>query len=181
MVDEFLDEKERKILELDVRRKIYALVVDSPGCHFREIVRKSALSIGSAVYHLHYLAKKGLVLEEKRGNNVRYFPRSFALENEKVMSLLRQENLRKILLFVLMHKGCYREKIVEYMNLSPSAVSWHLKKLEDEKIIGFAQSGRKTVCVLLITKEKIMELLIMYRTSFLDALVDRVVEMWEIN
>ena len=179
MSREFLDEKDKKILELASRRKIYHLIKKFAGCHFRELERISKLSTGTVKYHLDYLTKYGLINPVKDKNNLRYFPRDFNFENKKLMSLLRQKSVREILLFILIHNNCNHEQIVNYVRLSPSTVSWHLKKLEESNIIGFIRKGRKTYYNILINKEEIINLLITYQESFFDSLVDRVVEMWE--
>src|SRR3989338_1169263 len=178
---EYLDDREKKALELGARRKIYDAVREFAGCHFREIERKSGLSTGSVKYHLDYLAKKDLISHEKEGNNIRYFPRDFSSKNRKLMGLLRQKSIRKILLFILAHNNCNHEQIVKFVNLSPSTVSWHLKKLEDDKIIGFIKKGRKTFYNILIDKEEIIKLLITYRESFLNSMIDKVIEMWDVE
>ena len=176
---EFLDEKEKKILELDSRKNIYNIIKKFAGCHFREAVRISRLPTGNAKYHLDYLTRHGLINQVKESNSVRYFPRDFKAENKKLMGLLRQESIREILLFILIHNNCNHEQIVKHAKLSPSTVSWHLKKLEESNVIGFMKVGRKTYYNILINKEEIIKLLITYQESFLDSLVDRVVEMWE--
>jgi len=175
---EFLTEKEKKTLEVDLRRKIYQIVNNFAGTHFREIERKSKLATGSVKYHLDYLSKQGLIKMSKEGNNVRYFPRSFK-ENKKIMSFLRQKSVRGIVLFILNHNNCNHEQIVNSVKLSPSTVSWHLKKLGDANIVGFVKKGRKTHYNLLIDKNEIMNLLITYQESFFDTVVDNIVEMWE--
>ena len=180
MSHEFLDEKDRKVLELDARKKIYHLIKEFAGCHFREVERISKLPTGTVKYHLDYLTKHGLINQVKEGNNLRYFPRNFHSENKKLMGLLRQKSIRNILLFILMHNNCNHNQIVKYVKLSPSTVSWHLKKLEESNIIGFIRKGRNTYYNILINKEEIINLLITYKESFLDSLVDRVIEMWEI-
>ncbi len=175
----FLDDKEKKILQLDARRKVYETVQKFAGCHFREIARKTKLPIGSVKYHLSNLAKHGLIKEEKYENNIRYFPKEFKFENKRLLSLLRQKKIREIILFILVHNNCNHEDIVKAVNVSPSTVSWHLKKLEKNNVIGFIRKGRKTFYNILIDKEEIVNLLIAYRESFLDSLVDRVIETWE--
>ena len=181
MASEYLDESEKKVLELGTRRKIYDVVREFAGCHFREIERKSGLSTGSVQYHLDYLAKRDLISHEKEGNSIRYFPRDFSSKNKKLMGLLRQKSIRKILLFILSNNNCNHEQIVEFAKLSPSTVSWHLKKLEKDKIIGFIKKGRKTFYDTLIGKEEIIKLLITYKESFLDSMIDGVIEMWELG
>ena len=90
-----------KILELDLRNKIYLLVKKHAGCHFREIERKSHLPASSLKYHLDYLAKYGLIMEERNGNNIRYFPKEFNTHNKVLLSLLRQGSIRRILVFLI--------------------------------------------------------------------------------
>ena len=181
MGPEYLDDREKKVLELDARKKIYDAVREFAGCHFREIERKSGLSTGSVKYHLDYLAKKELIMHEKEGNNIRYFPRDFSSKNKKLMGLLRQKSIRKILLFILSNNNCNHEQIVKFAKLSPSTVSWHLKKLMEGNIIGFAKKGRKTFYNILIDKEEIIKLLITYKESFLDSMIDGVIDMCDVD
>lgn len=180
MSHEFLNEKEKKILDLEVRRNIYDAIKKYAGCHFREIERISRLSTGSVKYHLDYLARCGLIRKEKARSKLRYFPRDFDSKNKTLLGALRQQSLRNILLFILIHEGCNHEQIVKAVELSPSTVSWHLKMLEANNILGFDKRGRKTFYRILVDKNQIIKLLITYKESFLDTLVDRVVEMWDI-
>ena len=70
---------------------------------------------------------------------------------------------------------------MQSVGLSPSTVSWHLKKLERGDIIGFIKKGRSTSYNILIDKEKIITLLITYKESFFDSMINRVIEMWDIE
>jgi predicted transcriptional regulator len=178
-MSEFLDENEKKVLELDIRRNIYGIVKKFAGCHFREIERKSGLSTGSVKYHLSYLAKHHLVKEEKDGSYVRYFPREFKTENRKLLGFLRQKTIRNILLHILTNKDCSHEQIVDAVKVAPSTASWHLKKLEESNIVSSVKKGRIKSYTILPDRDEIISLLITYQESFLDAMVDRVVEMWE--
>lgn len=173
-----LSEKER-VLELDVRRDIYRLVQRYAGCHFREIERKSGLSTGSITYHLDYLVRNHLIKREKEGNNLRYFPENFRSSDIKLMGFLRQKSVRKILLHILMNEKCNHEQVVGSVSLSPSTVTWHLKKLEDTGIVESVKEGRFKSYKINIEKEDVIKLLIIYKESFLDTIVDRVIEMWE--
>lgn len=179
MTSQILGKEEEKILQLEVRRKVYEIVKKNAGCHFREIERRSGLSTGSVQYHLTFLAKHDLIKEEKGNNAVRYFPLDIAAQNRKMLSLLRQKSIRHILVFILLHNTCHHEQIVEAVNLSPSTVSWHVKKLEREGIIASKREGRKTEYTILSNKEEITKLLITYQQSFFDSLIDNVIEMWE--
>ncbi|HLD86869.1 MAG TPA: winged helix-turn-helix transcriptional regulator [Candidatus Nanoarchaeia archaeon] len=178
---EFFDEKDREILELDTRKRVYGVVEDYPGSHFREIERISGLSVGSARHHLAHLARHGLIREERDGNNLRYFPRGFNPKNKRLMGILRRRSMRRILLCLASKGSCNHQQIVGFVRLSPSTISWHLKKLEQEGIIISKKIGRNTAYSLLAKKGDIVHLLITYRESFLDSIVDNVVEMWDVG
>ncbi len=174
----YMSENDKKILELETRKKIYLAVKKFAGSHFREIQRKSGLSVGSVQHHLHSLVKSGLIREVKKNNNIVYFPREFESGNTVLLGLLRQESIRKIILIIMLNKNCNHEQIVKHANLSPSTISWHLKKLQQEGIVKADKQGRKTFYKLLCGEKEVVNLLITYQESFVDALVDRVIEMW---
>ncbi len=172
-------EEQTPALELAARKKLYDTVKQFAGAHFREIQRASGLSFGSASYHLAYLHRHHLIKEVRDGRNVRYFPINNPIPDEKLLMLLRQRSVRVILLYVFGHEGCTQEEIVSAVRLSPSTTSWHLKKLIGNGTIDARKKGRYTVYSLSIPKERIMKLLIAYKASFVDTLVDGLIELWE--
>jgi predicted transcriptional regulator len=174
-------DKNRNILDLNTRKKIYESVREFAGSNFREIVKRSKLSNGVTSYHLHYLIKHNLIKQEKRGNSVIYFPMDFKIENSKLLSILRQRSMRNIVLFILNNKNCEHGEIVNFTGLSPSTVTWHLKKLENEKIIASSKQGRTKNYQIIINPEEIIDLLIIYKESFFDSLVDNIVETWDLK
>jgi len=177
MASRYFSQKD-KILELEKRREIYEFVNKNSGCHFRDIERKSRIPLTSLRYHLNYLTKHNLLSAEKFGNNVRYFSKELTSENKQLLGLLRQNSMRKIVLCILKKKDCTFEDIVEFVNLSPSTISFYLIKLEDQKIIN-KMINKKISYSLAIDEKEIMNLLIIYKESFVDTLVDNVIEMWD--
>jgi len=167
------------VLELESRRKIYQVVMQHAGGHMREIQRASGMSLGTVSYHLSYLGKHNLIKEEKDGNYVRYYPSTIDIRDEKLLSLLRQRSVRTILLFILTHEGCSHQEISAGVNLSPSTTTWHLKKLIDNGIVVSDKKIKGKAYSLCISKERIMSLLITYRESFLDNLVDGLLDLME--
>lgn len=170
--------QKNKILELEKRRKIYNLVKKYAGCHFRDLERKSKFPASSIRYHLNYLARHELIIEEKEDNNLRYFPKRFNTDNKVLLGLLRQNSVRNIFMFILINNNCTHQDITRFVGLSPSTVSWHLKKLESKKIITSIKNGRNTYYKLIIDKKDVINLLVTYQESFLDSLVNKVIEMW---
>ncbi|MDD5148165.1 MAG: metalloregulator ArsR/SmtB family transcription factor, partial [Candidatus ainarchaeum sp.] len=132
-------------LFLDTRQRIYNLIEQNPGLHFREIQRRTGLAVGSLQYHLDYLAKKHIVRIEKRGKFTRYYSvQGHQLgESQQTMSLLRQESLRKIMIFLLTKRRANNTRIAEALGLSPSTISWHLEKLVSAGLLEKKRKGRK--------------------------------------
>jgi predicted transcriptional regulator len=167
------------ILELESRRKIYEVVKQNAGCHMREILRASGMSFGMVSYHLAFLGKNNLIKEEKDGSYVRYYPVSVEAKDEKLLALLRQRSVRAILIFVIGHEGCSHQEISAGVHLAPSTTTWHLKKLIDTGIVISDKKIREKAYSLGVPQECIVNLLITYRESFLDNLVDGFLELWD--
>ncbi len=183
MTVKFYSEKKKKILELDTRKKIYNIVEKNAGCHFREIERKAKIPGSSVRYHLHYLAKNDIIKEKRDGKNLRYFPEKNFGENEILLGLLRQKSIRTILLSILYNKNKKNtnENIVRFTQLSPATVSWYIKKLIEKRIISVNKKGRKSEYSLKIKEKDIINLLMQYKESFLDTLVNSTIEMWDLK
>jgi len=169
-----------KALELDTRDKIYAIIRNAPGIHFRELQRRSNQAVGALQYHIDVLLKKNLIRAEKQGKFVRFFPveQEPTQEEKTTLSLLRQDNVRKIILLLLSKKYVSLEKISAFLELNPSTVSFHLQKLQQANLLIKKRKGRK-IYFSLVNPEKAKELIIDYKHSFFDSLVDSFVELWE--
>jgi len=174
------DEQLSEALALDARNKIYRSINRNPGLHFRELQRRTKIATGSLQYHVDFLQKRHIIRAEKKGKFVRYYStRGVQLgENEPVMALLRQESLRKIVIFLLTKKRANNETIAAAVALSPSTVSWHMRQLQQSGLVEKRRAGRKTFFYIM-EPEKAVSLLRGYRKSFLDDMVDGFVAMWE--
>ena len=168
---------EEAILSVELRRNIYAVVVHHPGCHLREIERRCALATGTVTYHLDYLVKKKM-LTVTRDGNVRYFPVTFTAGDKHLMGLLRQKSIRRIFLRLLEGSSTH-EEVMSFVGLSPSTISWHLQKLHKQGYVTYKKDGRRSYYGLSVDKEVLTRLLITHQRSFLDGLLDRVVESWD--
>ena len=165
-------------LKLDVRKKMYNIIKRNPGLHFREIQRRVGIATGATQYHLDYLVKKHLLKTERETKFLRYYLVRQSFEETGLMSLLRQESMRRIIVFLMQRRFANNNSISDFVGLSPSTTSWHLEKLSGEGVVAKSKRGRKTYYKL-IDKDKIAELLVGYRRSFLDEVVNNFVEVWE--
>jgi predicted transcriptional regulator len=172
-------ENREKSLELEKRKELYRIIRTSPGLHFREIQRRTDSGTGQLEYHLEYLMKAGLILSERTGGYLRYYPRAeITPEEKRILALVRQKSVRRILLYLLENESCNLDELVNNLDISSSTISWHLRKIIDAGVVDKVVDGRKTMYSL-TDPGLIVEVLIQYRESFMDSMVDRFIEMWE--
>lgn len=168
--------------ELETRKRVYDQIRRSPGIHFRELERRLELVVGNLQYHIHYLEKKNLIRAQTDGDYVRYFARDMSLNeiDRKILSLLRRSGCRHILIQLLNNPDLNNKQLSQALSLSASTISWNLNILIEAGIIERKKIGR-TSNFTIVDPSAICKLLICYKESFLDALVDGFIEMWEFN
>lgn len=162
-------------LELETRKRIFECIRGSPGLHFREIQRRTGMSIGVLDYHLNYLVQRGLVSVTKEEGFSRYFPAGqLTREKQRMLSCLRQEIPRGIVLYLLRNPGATHGQIHESFTISGGTLSYHLRKLVRHGLLRNERVGRESR-FWVIDPDSVADLLIVYRRTFLDKLVDEFV------
>ncbi|WMW26272.1 winged helix-turn-helix transcriptional regulator [Methanolobus sediminis] len=169
-------------LELETRKRIFETIRSSPGIHLRELERSLGIAVGSLQYHLHYMQKKNIISAQKDEQFLRYFVRDKELsENDRlVMSFLRKKACRHILITLMENPDLNNKDISSAIGLSPSTVSWHLNKLVASGVVNKIINGRESNFEV-INPEEITELIITYKSSFFDRMLDNFIEMWELD
>lgn len=160
------------------RDKIYSIIIKNPGLHFREIQRRVGFANGVIQYHLDYLKKKDYIREEKEGKFSRFYSLQEKMVDSKIMNLLRQKQVRKILIFLLEKRRSTLNNISKETSLSKTIVNFHLKKIISAGLVIEKNIDEKTFYSI-VNKEPILEHLIVYKKSFLDSMVDNFVSVWE--
>ncbi len=134
MVNTMRDE----VLELETRRDIYEFIMKYPGLHMREIHRQLDMPIALAEYHLNYLEKADIIQSMEEDGYKRYYVRSVSGKDtgpeigypeRKILGVLRQGIPLQITLFLLDNGQVTHTKIASHLKISPSKLSYHLKKL----------------------------------------------------
>ena len=163
---------------LSPRDRIYSTISQNPGLHFREVQRRTNIATGALQYHVDYLKKKNLIREQKEGKFSRFYPVGGEQVNSTIMNLLRQESVRRIVLFLLNRRRATLQSIAAEVQLSPSTTNFHLQKLLAAQIVIQKSMNGKTY-FLIKEKEPVLEVLVSYKHTFLDSLVDNFVDIWE--
>ncbi len=163
-----------KTLKLEARKKTFEAIEDNPGLHLRELERKLDIPLGTIRYHLRVLEKRELVIVRTEGKYKRYYAKGDIDRSDKDrLAVLRKELPRTIILFLMEFPDSIHGDLTEALAVAPSTISYHLKRLMDDGIV-----ERKKGKYRVVDEEKIADLLIQYRQTFLDSLVDRFVRIW---
>lgn len=162
--------RDKEILDLAARRRIYAYVTSHPGAYLREIQRALDAPMGSLEYHLDQLEKAGLVAIEQDANK-RFFPARTSAEDVRLLSLLRREALRRIVSILLETGTCTHKELVARTSYPPSTVTFHVAKLVEAELVDRERDGRETRLTLRDPKQ-IHALLVRYQPTFLDRVLD---------
>jgi predicted transcriptional regulator len=165
-------------LELDTRRNVYEFIKANPGTHMREIQRRLDMPIGLLKFHIHYLIKHEIITEKVDRYYKRYYlTGTVGSVGREVLSVLRQQYPRWIILHLLENPKAKHKELIKKFDLKPSTLSFYLKNLIDKNIVNRKRTGRESSYTL-SDPEKIVQILITYRPSFIDKLVDRFLETW---
>jgi predicted transcriptional regulator len=166
------------VLHLEIRKKIYKLLLLNPGLNLSKIAELLNISIPLADYHLYFLEENGLITIEKEGGYKRYYVKGeIGVEEKKILSLLQQEIPLQIVLVLLKLPGSKPKDIREHLGLSPALLAYYLKKLVKYGMITETVSEEKNQYV--VTKEQdVMKLLISYKSN---VLLQRFKDTWTVD
>ncbi|EFW92609.1 regulatory protein [Haladaptatus paucihalophilus DX253] len=166
--------------ELESRRVIFGEIRETPGIHFRELLRRHEYAQGTIQYHLRWLEDEGLVESSDDGNFTRYYPaHSFEAADKSTMNALRRTYSRRIIALLASEERLSTAALSERVGKSRSTVSWHLSRLHEEEIVEKERDGR-TVLYSLRDPDQVMRLYATYQASFRDRLLDKVLDLWDV-
>ena len=181
---------EESPLELENRRTIYQLIEKYPGIHFRELFRKLNVSMGSFEYHLHVLEKSDLIHLEKKEGFTRFFVKGKLRDSDRELStMLRNDRLRKMIFTLILNPGISHKVLATELKWPKSTTSFYLKKLFDKEIIeerdlpkdkASIETGKPQKGIYIIRPDKIVHLVVMYKSGFFDELSNRILDLVEV-
>lgn len=122
--------------------RILLFIQENPSCHLRRIKKELGLAMGTVQYHLDRLEKAGKITSQRHSLHKYYFAAGFPENEKQLLEVLSNETAREILMFIVERKSPTQTEIGEHVGIAPPSVSWHIKHLEDSKIIDEIREGR---------------------------------------
>ncbi len=120
---------------MDRETEIVSIIEKNPGIKFREIMRETGLKNGALSYHTRRLEENGSVKIERKSGETRFYPLFVTEEESIVISSLRRDTQRHVLLSLLEGKPLSFNDIVQKVRKAPSTISTFLARLVDDGII----------------------------------------------
>lgn len=158
------------MVEDNVGKKLISLVKDKPGIRFLELQRESDIAHGTLEYYLKKLERTGIFRVQRHGKVTRIFPKEFDQSEMNIMSFLRQETSRRLLLCMLQKGKASFKELVDNVEVGPSTVSWHLSKMKEKGLINVGDDRYSYYYIR--DKESVVKLLSKYAEGFMDEYVD---------
>jgi predicted transcriptional regulator len=169
-----------QLLELETRQSIYDLIERVPGLHMREIQRRLNLEVALVDYHLYIMEKAEIVTSQKEGGYKRFYipPSKSGLDNNqrRILGVLRQRIPLQVTLYLLKEKQATHAQISNDLDIKPSKLSFHLKKMRKLGILRKLQPGEGKGFIL-EDEALVLRLLLRYKPP--QDMLDEFSDLWD--
>jgi len=133
-----------EVLENENRNKIIDLILNEPGIHFNELLRKTGLAAGNLVWHLDILQTYKIIGKKRIGNYLAYFPYYQRNPISNIDLKLQKSKLTLEILEMIEQKpGIWNNLITKKFKVDHKTIHYHLNKLIDLGLITMEKEGRK--------------------------------------
>jgi predicted transcriptional regulator len=160
------------VLENLRRKEIYNFIKRNPGFHLRELQRRLEIPLSSLEHHIDYMIRHNVLFKQRDGRYVRYFAENCTSEDQKLISALRHEMLREIVLIILENEEVKFQDLRNHLDLPSSTLSYFLKYLVSHCILRREKVGYENIYS--IQDKRVSKVLVIYEPSFTDRIVDKV-------
>ncbi|MFX0105786.1 MAG: winged helix-turn-helix transcriptional regulator [Candidatus Hodarchaeota archaeon] len=133
-----------EVLENENRNKIIDLILNEPGIHFNELLRRTGLAAGNLVWHLDILLTYKVIGKKRIGNFIAYFPYYQKNPISNVDLKLQKSKLTLEILEMIEEKpGIWNNLITKKFKVDHKTIQYHVKKLIELDLINIKKEGRK--------------------------------------
>lgn len=144
-----------EVLENENRSIIINLILEEPGIHFNEILRRVGISAGNLAWHLDILESYKIIQKRRVGQYLVYYS---YLEKNPLSNLdpklMKSKTTLEILQLIGDNPGMYQNQIAKRLDLNHKTVKYHLDKLIEVKLIyGDMKRGRQIYYPIIIAPE----------------------------
>lgn len=155
---------------------ILQFIKDNPGTYLRRIKNSLGYSIGTTQYHVYLLEKEGKIISKKCGFFRNYYHVGISDDKRELLSVLNLESPRKIIFYLLENEPCSHMEIAKGVGLSPSTISWHMKRLFLLGFINLKYDGKFSIYSIK-NKSELLESLNSFPTSTWNDMISNLTDI----
>ncbi len=130
-----------EVLENENRSQIINIILEEPGVHFNELLRKMGISAGNLAWHLDILESYKVIQKRRIGQYLLFYS---YLEKNPFQNLdpklMKSKTTLDILQLISDNPGMYQNQIAKRLDLNHKTVKYHLEKLLEADLI-FSEKG----------------------------------------
>lgn len=133
------------------RKAIFEFVSKNPGCSIAEVSETLEINRGSVKYHIKKFNSQSKITIAKIGKFTRLFVMDSGIfddEEKMIISFLRNETCRNLLIDILENPGITNRDLAENFGLDRSTVHWYLDKFQNLNLIKYVPEGKCKRCFL---------------------------------
>ena len=123
---------------------IIETIKKNPGIRFREMMNSVGVKNGVLSHYVRKLEESGLIQVDRSPRVARFYSPDVNPEEQKLVSRLRQETPKRILIALLNYKELSFKETVTIIKRSPATVSFYMSNLIEDEIISTRRSDKKT-------------------------------------
>jgi predicted transcriptional regulator len=133
-----------ELLENPVRSDIFDRIRKMPGIHLRALSAVTGTPMGTLRYHLGVLQENHTITSLDKGGHLHFYENSgtYTPAQQTILKHLRNETARAILGELLRGYASSRQEIADAVGVSAPAVTWHMKRLMEDRIVEQEKTGR---------------------------------------
>ncbi len=132
-----------------VRKDIFEYISDNPGEHLAGITRQFGMSSSSARHHLDVLEWSDRIVSHKSGKQKHFYPNqngyrqyTQGFEYKEIMAILKNDTCRGMVKVIINNDKANQKMIASALQIHPSTVNWHAKRLRGAQIIFKSRDGK---------------------------------------
>ncbi len=119
-----------------------AWIESNPGASLQELADALGVTRTAANYHVRRLVRSGTVRQVRQGRRVLHFgPVRNTPLRDTVMAALRQQRVRELLQMLMQDPTASWRELAAALDVTPRAVRWHVRRLEEEGLIEVHEVG----------------------------------------
>lgn len=135
---------ENRILENATRRRIFNMIQKNPGINMSALSKELGISWGATVHHLRKLEKTNRVHVEEINHERCFFENGGRLSHDmmEISAALKDGTARTVFECIKNNPGISQKGICQKLDLKPPLVSWHVKRLNQDRLIERRRNGK---------------------------------------